>query len=87
MLFDILLFLGFPNHKIHEIFLKYISRKEDLVQSEESIGQAEYFRMFLENMIYSLPERDKTKFINAEQFNSYESEKKANYIQDIILRL
>jgi hypothetical protein len=43
--------------------------------------------MFLENMVYSLPERDKIKFINAQQFNSYESEKKANYIQDVILTL
>ena len=38
-------------------------------------------------MVYSLPERDKIKFINAKQFNSYESEKKAHYIQDTILRL
>jgi len=36
--------------------------------------------MFIENMVYGLPERDKIKFINAGQFNSYESEKKANYI-------
>jgi hypothetical protein len=38
MLLDILLFLGFPNDKIHETFLKYITQKENLDKSKESIG-------------------------------------------------